>query len=50
MTGDSETIHSAVSFSVDPEMADLRAVLNSDTAAVRAELARYIEGITMTPT
>jgi hypothetical protein len=35
---------------VEAEMGDLREVLNSDTAAVRAELARHIEGITMTPT
>jgi hypothetical protein len=31
-------------------MKDLRALLGSDAAVVRAELARHIDSITMTPT
>jgi site-specific DNA recombinase len=35
---------------VETEMKELRALLNSDSAVVRAELARHIDSITMTPT
>lgn len=34
---------------VETEMKDLRALLDSDATIVRAELARHIESITMTP-
>ena len=35
---------------VEAEMKDLRALLDSDAAVVRAEFARHIDSITMTPT
>jgi len=35
---------------VESRMNDIRAMLNSDPARVRAEFAKHIEKITMTPT